>query len=801
MKLKAILPHVGVIAVFYLVVFAYFSPVFQGKVINQSDIALGRGVTQEIRDYREANGEEPLWTNSMFGGQPTFFVSTLYPYDLRNAFKVISLGIPPRVSPVFISFLCFYFLLLVMRVDWRIAALGALAYGLSTYTFLLMEAGHNSKAMAMAFTPGLLGALIMAFKNNLKIGMLLIALFSYLEIKAYHPQITYYLLFIIGIYVCYETILAYKEGTIKSFLRTLVLVAAAGFIGVGGNANRLWTSYEYSKHTIRGKSELSAKQNSGENDGLSIDYATAWSYGKMETFTAIVPNIYGGGSNTELGKDSKLAKKLRGVPNASQILKNAPTYWGDQPFTSGPVYFGAIAVFLFILGVFVAEKRMLWWLIPAVVLSVLLSWGRNFMWLTELFYHYFPLYNKFRTVSMILVNVQLLVPFLGFYALHKLLKIENKKEALARLKKAAIAVGSVLGVVFVASWFMDFSGAQDASLASRGWPVDAIVADRKAMFKADLIRSFFLILGSLAVIWLLIKEKLTKNIGLSVLGILVLIDLLGVNLRYLNKEDFVSANKMEVPFNPTPADLQILQDPDPHYRVFNQSERIDASARTSFFHKSLGGYTAAKLGRYQELIDAHISRGNSSVINMLNAKYVLRAGANGELQAIRNPQALGNAWLVKQVQEVANADEELMALSEFNPASEAIIDQRFTNGLSKSYSGEGTIKLTQYDPKEMKYSYSATDKQLAVFSEIYYPDGWKVILDDGKELDIIRANYVLRAVELPAGSHKLTFKFAPKSYYAGAYIDLTCLIILGLLLIYTVWTEYQNYRKRLEIRD
>ncbi|MFT7114110.1 MAG: hypothetical protein ACI8P7_000891 [Candidatus Azotimanducaceae bacterium] len=795
MKLKSILPHVGVVAIFFAVVLIYFFPVFEGKRINQSDSVNGAGVTKEIVDFRKANnGEEPLWTNSMFAGQPTFFVSTIYPYDLGGWItNTLSIGIPKPISSVFISFICFYFLLLVFRVDWRIAAIGALAYGLSTYMFLLLEAGHNNKTYAMAYMPGLLGAIVLTLRDKLWLGAFLTAMFTAVEIRTNHPQVTYYLLLILLVFFINEFVQAVKNKGLPVFAKKIIILLFAAFLGVAPNLSRLWTNYEYSKYTIRGKSELSAKIKSGENGGVSLDYATAWSSGKAETFTALVPNFHGGASSTALSKDSELAKKIGRAPNAKQILKNVPTYFGEMPFTSGPIYFGAIVIFLFVLGLFVVEKRMLWWLIPATILSILLSWGRHFMWFTEFFYNYVPMYNKFRTVSMTLVMAEMLMPLLGFYGLHKLFQL-NKEDALKTMKKASITIASLLGLLFMASLMMDYSGANDASLASKGWPVDAILKDREAMVKADIFRSLIFIALAGGAIWMILKSKLKSSYGLLIIGALVLIDLVGVNHRYLNADDYVNKSRFTQAFKPTQADLQIMQDPDPHYRVFNQAERLDAGARTCYFHKSLGGYSAVKMGRYQELIDAHISKGNPAVINMLNTKYVLRDNG-GELQAVKNPGTLGNAWFVKEVKEVANADAEIAALGNFDPNTTAIVDKRFMEGLETNYSGVGSVTLNSYSPKELKYTYNTPAEQLIVLSEIYYDKGW-VARVDGNEVEIKRANYVLRTIEVPAGKHDLVLSFKPTSYHLGSTIGLIAVILLIGFGAGVVYLEIKNSRSK-----
>ena len=787
LNFKGAVPHLVALAAFLLLTAIYFQPLFQGKKIYQGDIVNYKGMSQELVEYRAETGGEALWTNRMFGGMPAYQISHQTPSNLtRYADRIMRFNFPKEAGFVLITLIGFYILLLTMGLAPPMALVGALGFGLTTYLFIIIEAGHNTKAHAMAYMAPVLAGIIMAYRGKVLKGAAITAIFLALHLRANHLQITYYLLLMVLIYGLYELAHAVKEKKVPAFVKTGLVLVFAALLAVGTNIEKIWTTYEYGKYSTRSESELSIDGDAeNKTTGLNKDYATSWSYGKMETFNLMIPNFMGGGSSSPLSEDSetyKLLKKNR-VPNAKKIIKNMPTYWGPQPFTSGPVYIGAVMCFLFVLGAFLVKGRLKWWLLTCTLLSITLAWGKNMMWLTDFFLDYVPGYNKFRTVSMILVISELTIPFLGFLTIREIWKEKVSSDELMKGLKYAVAItgGIALLFTFAGAMFFDFESAGDARLPE--FLRSAIVADRASLLSADALRSLMFILLAAASIYLFNKKILSNTVWALVLGGLILMDMLPVNQRFLNGDDFVKSRKMEQPFQKTPADVQILADEELNFRVYNLSERLDAGARTSYFHNNLGGYHGAKLKRYQELMDMQISQGNASVINMLNTKYILRQGQDGQLQAIENPARLGAAWMVKSLNIVANADEEMLGLSTFNPADEALIDSRFNQSESK-FSSLGSINLVAYQPNHLVYDVKADETSFAVFSEIFYDKGWNAYVD-GTLQEHYRVNYVLRGMNLAQGNYQVEFKFEPQSVATSSNIALVCsiLIYLGLAFV------------------
>ncbi len=637
-------------------------------------------------------------------------------------------------------------------------------------------------------------------------GAIVVMLFLALQLIVNHLQITYYTLLLAGIYFIFEFINTIKEKTYKKFIQATAALAIAAIIAVSTNFSQILTVYDYGKDSIRGKSELSDNQHN-KTSGLDKDYATAWSYGKLETFNLLIPNLMGGSSTGELSKNSNTYDVLKryGVQGADQIIKQMPLYWGPQPFTSGPVYIGAIVIFLFILGMFIYKENIKWWLFTATLLSILLAWGKNFMPLTNLFLDYFPMYNKFRTVSMILVIAEFSMPLLAFLTLKELIEGKiDKKELFKALKWSLGIIGGII-LFLMLPGVLSFKSPTDAQVFE-GWPQDlisALIKDRKAMFYRDAFRSIFFITASAGLIWAFSKNILKEKFLLIGLGVLILFDLAGVDKRYLNDDDFVPASKVKQIFVPTTADNFILQDKEPDFRVLNLTVSTFNDASTSYYHKSIGGYNAAKLRRYQDLIDnllqqeigllaATLQQQNITNeqlfntlaqlrgLNMLNTKYII---VNPQAQPILNPYRLGNAWFVDNVQIVKNADEEIAAVKKFNPATTAVVDERFKDNLFDfTKDTTATIRLTEYRPNYVSYQTSAQSDQLAVFSEIYYAKGWQAYID-GEPAPHFRVDYVLRAMRIPAGNHKVEFKFDPKIWHIGDTISLIGSIVMLLLLI------------------
>lgn len=792
-KLKKLFPHFAAILVFASIALAYMSPLIQGKELFQSDIVNFLGMSKEIVDLREETGEEALWTNSMFGGMPAYQISVLYPNNWsKKILTVFKLGIPKPADYLFLMMAGVYFMFLMMGVGWRYALVGAIGFGMASYSVIIIEAGHNSKAHAMAYMAPVIGSILLTYKGRYLLGSALLALFLSLELATNHLQITYYLLLVVLILGAVKLVYAIKNGELPNFVKATGLMVVAALIAIGPNISALWTTADYGEETMRGKSELSTKQ---ESSGLDKDYAMRWSYGVAETFTLLIPNFMGGSSQGSLDEKSDVYTIMvdKGIPKsqAKGIIANLPLYWGTQPFTSGPVYLGAIICVLAMLGFLVIEAKNRWWLIGAFVLSIMLSWGHNFAVFSDFFFYYVPGYNKFRAVSMTLVIAQLILPIAAVLGLKSFIESTDK---VAMKKKLMIAAGTVGGICLLFSVlpgaFFDFSSANDAQLAGAGFPdwlVAALLDDRKSLLQSDAMRSLILILITAGILFATMMNKLKANVAVLLIAGLTLIDLVQVDKRYLNNDDFISSRKNKNAIVPTAADQQILADTDPNFRVINLAVSTFNDSKTSYFHKSIGGYHGAKLKRYQELIDSCISNTNLAVLNMLNTKYFITPDKEGRPSVRRNPLALGNAWFVDEVRMVENADQELAALSEndFNPEKIAVIDKRFANQLSgfqPSTDNAANIYFLEYKSNYLKYETETTTEQLAVFSEIYFANGWNAYVD-GELHSHLRANYVLRSMRIPAGNHEVEFKFEPEVYAVGEKISLAGSILLVLFVI------------------
>ena len=779
-KFKKFSPHLIVILLFVGISFTYFSPVLQGKLLDMADITHHKGMSKEVTDFREATGEEALWTNSMFSGMPAYQISTRSNGNLiQYVAKAISLGIPRPANLLFLYLLGFYLLLLSLKVDYRLSAVGAIAFSFSSYFFIIIMAGHMTKAHAIAYVPMVVAAVLYTYRGRMLLGGVLTALAVALELYANHLQITYYLVLMLILIGLVQFVKDFKANNLTDFSKRSGILILAALLASATAVTRLSTTMEYGTESTRGKSELTNNLDN-KTSGLDKDYATSWSYGVAETFTLLIPNFYGGASQGELTTDSETYQAIKRAPNAKQLIKQLPLYWGTQPFTSGPTYAGSIVMFLFIFGLLFVKSEMRVWILLATIMSITLAWGKNFMPLTDLFLDYFPGYNKFRAVSMILVIAEFTLPLLGFVALNKFLTSDsdNKKKP---LQLAFYIVGGLtLIFALIPSLFFDFVGGQDANLAKNGWPIDALQADRAGILSADAWRSFTFITLSFGTMWMFLKNKISSKYVILIVGVLVLTDMWTVNKRYLNDDNFARKSKVQVPYQATAADQQILRDKDPNFRVFNQSVSTFNDASTSYFHKSIGGYHGAKLKRYQELIENHIAQGNMAVLNMLNAKYFITPQG----QAQQNPGAMGNAWFVNKINIVANADAEITALDRFNPANSAIVDTRFSEQMIIGLDNTGTsITLAEYKPNYLKYNSTTAKDGIAIFSEIYYDKGWNAYLD-GELKPHFRANYVLRGMKIPAGNHVVEFKFEPAVYHVSERIALASSVVLLLLLAF-----------------
>lgn len=805
-SLKKMTPHLVAIVVMVILAFAYFYPLLDGKKLFQSDTAHWQGMSKEISDYRKATGEEALWTNSMFAGMPAYQISVRYTSNLIGYLDgIFKLGLPHPAGYLFLYFLGFYILLISLRVNPWLAIGGALAYAFSSYFLIILEAGHNSKAHAIGYVAPVIAGILLTYRGKLFLGSLLTAIFLSLEIKANHLQITYYLLIILLFLIICIFIDSVKNKKLNYFFKASGLLFVAALIAISTNFTSLWTTYEYGKETIRGKTELTSEREN-RTSGLDKDYAVQWSYGKGETFSLMIPNIKGGATDA-IGNDEKAFKNVD--PQIANTIAGQNHYWGDQPFTSGPVYLGAIIVFLFVLGLFITKGNIRWWLLTITILSIMLSWGKNFMPLTDFFLDYIPAYNKFRAVSMILVIANFAIPLLAILALQSV--FDNPEKLKQNKKPLWISLGvtgglALLFYVLPEAFFSFFSNAEIAGFAKQRETLDsdqlqnfnlAVASLEQArinIFKADTLRSFFMILAMGALVFTFISAKLRKEYLYVAFAILVIIDMMPVASRYLNKDDFQNKSKVSNPYKPTQADQIILKDKDPNFRVFNLTVSTFTDASTSYFHKSLGGYHGAKLRRYQEIIDHHIAKNNINVLNMLNTKYFIVPGQDRQPQIQINFEALGNAWFVKEYKVVDNADQEINALTDFNPSTTAILDKRFINeveGFKPVIDTTASISLTSYAPNKLTYEYQSSSDQLAVFSEIYYDKGWKAFID-GKPSPHFRVDYILRAMIVPAGKHNIEFRFEPTAYYTGNTISMISSLILILLAGYYIFYTFRK---------
>jgi hypothetical protein len=808
------LPHVLAVLFFVMLACAYFAPiVFDGKSLAQHDISQFQGGAHEAQEYAKATGKEALWNNSMFSGMPAYLISVHFPGDLTPYLqKIMTVGLPPVVANLFLALLCGYVLLVALGVRPLVATVGAVALGFSSYNLAILLAGHNTKSYALAYAPLVLGGLLVTFRRNKWLGAALFTFGLAMNLRANHIQITYYLLLLVAIFGVVELVAAARAGQLPAFAQRVALLAVGGALALGVSFGRLYTTYEYSKYSNRAPSELKALPPApGQPAAPSAkqqdrDYAFAYSYGIGESMTLLVPNFYGGSSSMPLGTDSNLAKA--GLP--TEYLAQMPTYWGDQSYVAGPVYLGVVVGFLFILGLFVVDKRTRYWLLAGTVLSLLLAWGKNFETFNNLIFDYLPGYRSFRAVSMGLVIAQLAVPILGALALSKVLRnappatplpgvpaaTENDDTLRQVLYAGAVASG-VLVLAWVLSFGFDFASPVDASLTKSGFTpqlLGALRADRAELLRNDIWRGLLFVGAALGVLYFNRKGKLGAAPAGMLMVALVLIDLWGADKRYLNADSFQRGTIAES-FEPSPADQQILQDKDLSYRVLNTANPFN-EAQTSYFHKSIGGYHGAKLRRYQDLIERQIAQNNQQVLNMLNTRYIIFASQQqGQpAQVQRNPEALGNAWFVSEVKTVQSPDEEMAALDKLTPAVTAVVDaSKFPEVKPATYDPQGsTIALTTYSPDALTYRCNALRPGFVVFSEVYYAAGWQAFLD-GQPVPHVRADFVLRAMPMPAGAHKVEFRFEPKSYAIGNGVSLASSI--GLLLVVAGAVVYGVRRK------
>ncbi|MGB4840031.1 MAG: YfhO family protein, partial [Saprospiraceae bacterium] len=791
-NLKASIPYLLPLVIIFIVNLLYFLPHFEGKVPNQGDMVQAAGMAKEINTFSEKEDRSVLWTNSMFGGMPSFQIGGLRHNNyLSYTQRFFSFFLEPYSPPSLIvtGMVSFYIMMLLLGINPWLSLIGALFFGFSTNNMILIDAGHPTKLYAICYSPLVIAGVLLSFRQKYILGSAIFGLGLGLNIASNHVQMTYYLGLCLAILVLVYFVQAIKrKHSLIPFCKSVAFLGIAAILAVGSSASSLWPTYEYSKDTMRGKPILAATSDtddassSSTKDGLAWDYAMQWSNGAKDLLASFIPKAVGGGSGEWLDGKSSLAKAV-----GQRQTFQAPTYWGDLPFTSGPIYFGAVACLLFIFGLFVIKGPTKWWLAGAVLMTILISMGKHFEFLNRLLFDYLPLMNKFRTPNSILSVTAVLIPIAGILGLSSLTKEDDKSKF---LKPLYYSIGILGGLAFImillGNSLFDFASQGDEQYAQIK---DALLDQRQEMLRSSSIRSLMFILFSGATIWLYIKNKISSTILLTFIGILGMIDLVSVDRDYFNKRNFVTPTVLKAENDPRPVDTQILQDKDPYYRVYDATINTFNSASSSYFHKTIGGYHAAKLQRYQDIIDRQISNNNQAVLNMLNTKYFIYNGQDGQPMTQMNPAALGNAWFVNEITVVDNPNAEIDSLNGFDPATKAIVHKEFAQYISGlSLNKNGKINLTKYSPDKLEYEYETEGQQLAVFSDIWYgPNkGWQAYID-GKPVDHIRADYLLRALKLPSGKHTVVFDFKPNSYYLGNKISAISSILLLVLLGYSLW--------------
>lgn len=805
---KKFLPHLVVFVLFIVASLAYFNPVLQGKKIFQSDIVQYSGMAKQQNDFRSETGEETYWTDAAFGGMPTYQLGAKYP---NNYIKQLDLAIrflPRPADYLFLYFIGMYILFLVLKVDYKLAFLGALAFGFSTYLIIILGVGHNAKAHAIAYMPFVLSGIFLTFRGKYLWGFLLLTVSMALELVANHFQMTYYLMLLVVIIGIVYLIDAFKKKLLSHYFKAVGIMAVGVLIALGLNATNILATKEYADTSTRGKTELTVNADGTPKDnktGLDFDYITEYSYGRLESFNLFIPRFMGGSSTEAFPKDSRTIESLMRMgatsQEANQVLGQIPMYWGDQTFVGAPAYIGAIIIFLSVLALFLIRGRLKWWVVSAFVLTLLLSWGKNFEGLTQFFIDYVPMYNKFRAVSSIQVIIELILPILAIVGLHQFFnQFEREKEKKKALLWATGIVGglTVIFILFKSALF-DFASPYDSYFRDEmGLPfLEAIREDRMSLFTSDAIRSLIFVGLTAVVLWFFMKGKLKKGFAIAALSVLMVIDLVGVDRRYVNEDAFVQAKLVDEPFQMNGADEQILKD-EGHFRVYDATTNAFNSGRASYYHNALGGYHAAKPGRMQDLFEFYISKGNIGILNMMNVRYIITQAKNGGPVAQRNPYANGDAWFVENVQPAENADEEIQLLDSLDTKKTAIVNKEFLSKIPAQNIQRdtvSTIELFSYKPNHLVYEASTDTEQVAIFSEVYYPMGWNAYIN-GKPAEYFRANYLLRAMVIPPGNNKIEFKFEPKVIQTGSTISLASSIVFLLILLGGLYFAFRKKEVR-----
>ena len=802
-RLERIYPHAIAVLGFILISLIYFYPVLQGKKIAQSDIAQYTGMAKEQIDFRASENSEPYWTNSAFGGMPTYQLGANYPHEYINKLDSALRILPRPADYLLLYFLGFYVLLLVLKADPLKAFFGALAFGFSTYLIIILGVGHNAKAHAIAYMPLVVAGVLLVFQRRFLVGGLLTMFAAALELNANHPQMTYYLLFLILIitaFYCYKQL---KDKEYKSLFTAFGIFVIAGILAIGANATSLLATAEYAKYSTRGKSELTFSPDgskSTSDNAMTHDYITEYSYGIAESFNLISPRIFGGSNGENIGANTNMYEFLIGksVPEdqAKEFVSSMPAYWGDQPIVAAPAYIGAVVFFLCLVALFLDKRKIKYVFVAGTVFSLILSWGKNFHILTDFFIDTIPIYNKFRAVSSIQVILELCIPVLAIMGLQSFFKEEKAQQLKGLYLSGGVFFGIIAFLIAIKSQFSFSGGSDDYYLQNYGPEfINALKEDRKSLYSADLLRSGFLVLLAFGLLWFFVKNKISKSTAVILVGIIMISDLFFIDKNYLNAKSFVSPSEVDVPFQPTASDLEILRDTS-HYRVFEVNGNM-SSARASYFHQSIGGYSAVKPRRMQQLFDYQIAKNNMEVLNMLNTKFIIQTDKEGKEFPTYNPNYNGNAWFVQKVKFVDSPDEEMKALDIIDSKKVVVVNQREFGPFIKgdltlfNVDSTATIQLLSYQPNHLKYVSSNTNSGVAVFSEMYYADGWNATID-GKAASHFRADYALRAMKIPAGKHSIEFKFEPQVVKTGSTIALISFILMILLLGVAIYIEQKK---------
>lgn len=802
-NLKRFYPHLLAILGFVLVALLYFYPVLQGKKILQSDIVQYTAMAKEQNDFRAEYNAEPYWTNSAFGGMPTYQMGANYPHNYIKKLDGIIRFLPRPADYMFLYFIGFYILLLVMKVNPLKAFFGSIAFGFSTYLIIILGVGHNAKAHAIGYMPMVLAGVLLVFQQRKYIlGGLLTTLAVALEINANHPQMTYYLLILLGITAAYFIYEAIKSKETKSLLYSFGTLLIASIFAIGSNATGLLATAEYAKESTRGKTELTLNSDGSKNEQkslMSYEYITQYSYGIAESLNLLSPRIFGGSMQENVGTDSAIYEFAiaNNVPEdqAKEIVKTVPTYWGGQYSVAGPAYIGAVVFFLAVLALFCDKRKIKYVFLAGALVTLLLSWGKNFPILTNFFIDYVPMYNKFRAVSSIQVIVELCLPILAIMGLQSFYELKSEEKWLNLWKAAAVTLGLLVFLLVFKSMF-SFVG-EDAILIESYGPefVDALKIDRKSMYTSDLLRSIFFVSVVFGILWLAIKNTISYSVSIVLVGLFMIADLFFIGNSYVNSDSFVKAKEVNEPFVEEMYDTAILKDKS-HYRVFEVNQNAMSDPRACYFHNSIGGYSAVKPKRMQELFEYQIANNNLEILNMLNVKYIIQENEKGQKFPIENTKTNGNAWFIETLKTVPNADAEMKALTKFDSKKIAFIQEEKGSkvALPNTYvkDASANIKLTNYKSNELKYVSNNNNKGYAVFSEMYYKNGWNAYVN-GKLTEHNRVNYALRGLLLPAGKNSIEFKFEPQVVQTGSMISLfSC---LGILLLFGLGIYLENKKK------